>query len=71
MWRSISQCQQPGEGWLSGDRLRQGLLGLLLMRLGEGIRKGAHKPGGRAFGHTEKGKWMEGASQLELGVGSL
>lgn len=27
------------------------------------IRKGAHKPGGRAFGHTEKGKWMEGASQ--------
>lgn len=30
----------PGEGRLSGDRLRQGLLGLLLMRLGEGIGKG-------------------------------
>ncbi|GER34617.1 alpha/beta hydrolase domain-containing protein 13 [Striga asiatica] len=29
-WRSMTQCQQPSEGWLSGDRLRQGPLGLLL-----------------------------------------
>ena len=38
------------------------------MRLGKGIGNGLIN---RAFGHTEKGKWMEGASQLELGVGSL
>lgn len=31
--------------------------------------EGAHKPGGRAFGHTEKERWMEGASQLRLGGG--
>ncbi|KAL6515405.1 NADH:ubiquinone oxidoreductase subunit 3 [Orobanche minor] len=61
------QCRQPGESWLSEDRLRQGLLDLLLMRLGEGIGKGLIN---RAFGHTEKGKWIEGASQLELGVGA-
>jgi hypothetical protein len=35
----IHAFKQPGEGWLSGDRLRQGLLGLVLMRLGEGIGK--------------------------------
>jgi len=32
------------------------------MRLNEGIRKWAHKRDKRAFGHTEEGKWMEGAS---------
>ena len=37
LWQSIWQCQQLGEGWLSGYRLRQDLLGLLLMRLGKGI----------------------------------
>lgn len=44
------------------------LLGLLLMILGEGIGKGLIN---RAFGEMEKGKWIEGASQIELEVGSI
>lgn len=45
-----------------------GLLGLLLMKLGEGIGKELIN---QAFGQTEKGKWIKCASQLKLGMGSL
>lgn len=45
----------PREGWLSGDRLRQGLLGLLLMRLGEGIGKGLLNRAGRLLGTRKRG----------------
>lgn len=38
------------------------------MILGEGIGKGLIN---RAFGEMEKGKWIEGASQIELEVGSI
>lgn len=54
-WRSIQQCQQPGEGWLSGDILRQGLLGLLLMRLGKGIGNGLINRAGGLLGTRKRG----------------
>lgn len=42
------------------------------MRLGKGIGNGLiNRAGGLLGTRKEKGKWMEGASQLELGVGSL
>ena len=52
-------------------QVKAGPAGLAPHEIGWGNWKGAHKPGLRAFGHTEKGKWVEGASQLELGAGSL
>lgn len=57
-WRSIQQCQQPGEGWLSGDILRQGLLGLLLMRLGKGIGNGLI---------NRAGFWAHGKGEVDGG----
>ncbi|KAK8533088.1 hypothetical protein V6N13_046262 [Hibiscus sabdariffa] len=51
---AFSNAQQPGEGWLPGDRLRQGPLGLLLMRLGEGIGKGLINQTGRLLGTRKR-----------------
>lgn len=51
-------AQQPGEGWLSGDRLRQGPLGLLLMRLGDGIGKGLiNRAGGLLGTRKRESRW--------------
>ena len=51
---AFSNAQQPGEGWLPGDRLRQGPLGLLLMRLGEGIGKGLINQAGGLLGTRKR-----------------
>ncbi|KAK8628642.1 hypothetical protein V6N13_009228 [Hibiscus sabdariffa] len=51
---AFSNAQQPGECWLPGDRLRQGLLGLLLMRLDEGIGKGLINLEGGLFGTRKR-----------------
>lgn len=63
-------AQQPGEGWLSGDRLRQGPLGLLLMRLGDGIGKGLiNRAGGLFFWAHGKGKVDGGCFSARVGGG--
>jgi hypothetical protein len=54
-----------------GTGFFQGLLGLLIMRLGKGIVKGLINRAGELLGIRKGGKWMESTSQLELRVKSL